>query len=80
MTDMVTKKPIEVDVSDGGYAGLLLPYEQLDQLRALFDANKIEYWVEDEVLSVNDGPETAFVELSRRSDPQVVQRLLDSVP
>ena len=80
MTDMVTKEPIVVDVSEGGYAGLDVPYEQLDQIRALFDANKIQYWVDEEVLSIDDGPETAFISLSRRSDPKLAQRLLDSVP
>ena len=61
MIDKETNKPIAVDISEGGYAGLSLPFEQLDRLRALFDANKVEYWVEDEVLSINDGPEIATV-------------------
>ena len=80
MTDIVTKKPIKIEMGGDAPADFSIPYQQLDQVRALFDANHIECWVDDEVLSIDDGPEIAFVTISRRSDPELAQRLLDSMP
>jgi hypothetical protein len=80
MTDLMKKRPIKITVSGEGYADFSLPVEQLDQVRALFDANNIRYWVGEEYLSIDDGPEIAFIEVSRNSDPKLAQRLLDSVP
>jgi hypothetical protein len=80
MIDTITRKPIVVDTygSVGGY--LEVPEEQLGKITALLDANQVSYWVDEETLSIDGGPETARITLSRRTDPTFVQRLLDSVP
>lgn len=80
MIDMVDKKPIQIEMGGNAPADFSVPVQQLDQVRALFDANHIKYWVGEEYLSIDDGPEIAFVTISRNSDPELAQRLLDSVP
>ena len=80
MIDTITHKPIEVE-TEGGRGGYLeVPEEQLSKITALLDANQVSYWVDEETLSIDGGPETALITLSRHTDPAVVQRLLDSVP
>jgi hypothetical protein len=80
MIDSVRKKPIRIEMGGNAPADFSLPFQQLDQVRALFDANNIKYWVDEEVLSIDDGPEIAFVTISRNSDPELAQQLLDGVP
>jgi hypothetical protein len=79
MIDSVKNEPIEVSIS-GDLSYLVVPYEQLDKITALLDTNQVSYWVDEEVLSVDGGPEVAFINLRRGTDPGIVQRLLDSVP
>lgn len=81
MIDMVTRKPITVDTDGGSGGGLLdIPLDQLDPVVALLKANAIPHWVDEEALSMDDGPFVITVTLSRRADPVVVQHLLDSIP
>jgi hypothetical protein len=80
MIDVIKRKPLRVEICEGAPALLVLPVEQLDQARALLDAHKVPYWVSEEFLSVDGGPEKAFVHISRNADPAMVQRLLDDVP
>lgn len=76
MIDTTTKKPIEVS-SDGL---IIVPVAQLDEVTALLDANNVPYWVDEEVLSIDDQPEDAFITLEHKADPAMVQRLLDKIP
>ncbi len=78
MIDTMTDKPLQVD--GGSYPYIMLPLSQLDTVRALLDANKISYWVDEEALSVDGEPEVIWINLSRKTDPKEVQQLLDSVP
>ncbi len=80
MTDTMTRKRLSLSIDTGGRAHLTVPFEQLGEVTTLLDANGIRYWVEEEVLSINDGPEVAFVTFYRETDSAKVQRLLDSVP
>ena len=80
MIDTITRKPLTVDSSEGKGGILDLPVEQLEKVCALLDANKVKYWVDEEYLSVDGGPETAMITFSRTVDSAMVQRLLDSAP
>jgi hypothetical protein len=80
MIDMVTRKRIEVEPDEGGGGCFEVPLDQLDAAVALLKANAIPHWPHEEALSMDDGPFMMMVELPRRVDPVVVQRLLDSVP
>ena len=80
MIDTTTHKPLRVSTVGGARPYLILPFEQLDKVTALFDANGIPYSVEDEVLSMDGGPETAWIHFEEETDPAAIQRLLDSIP
>ncbi len=78
MIDAISQKPLRIDPDE--YPYLIVPYSQLDQVKALLEANKVSFDVDEEVLSMDNGPEVAFVNFPRRTDPAMIQRLLDSIP
>ena len=80
MIDIITHKPIEVSTDGGAGPYLIVPFEQLPKITALLDTNRVSYWVDEEVLSIDDEPEVAFVNLDEQTDAARVQQLLDSVP
>jgi hypothetical protein len=69
-------------VSTDGGAGpyIMVPASQLDQVMALLKADKISFWVDEEVISLDGQPEIAVVNLGHGNDPVAIQRLLDSIP
>ncbi len=80
MIDVITHKPIEVSTDGGAGPYLIVPFEQLNKITALLDSDRVSYSVDEEVLSVGDEPEVAFINLDEETDAMRVQRLLDSVP
>lgn len=80
MIDTTTDKPLYV--SKDGDAGpyIMAPVAQLEKIRILLDANKVPYWVDEEAISLDGKPEIAVINLSHESDPEKVQKLLDSIP
>jgi hypothetical protein len=82
MIDTTTRQRLEVstDWGWGAEAYIVLPLTQLDQVKALLDANKISYWVDEEVLSIDGKPEIAWINLEDGTNPARVQSLLDSIP
>jgi hypothetical protein len=79
MTNTITKKPLLVRAKNSTDPYVTVPLQQLDAVQALLDAAGIPYRLDDEFLSINDGPEMAFVNIPKPADPKVVQQLLDSV-
>jgi hypothetical protein len=77
MVDTSTQKPLHV--SNNGTAGpyIRLPFTQVDEVRRLLDDHKIFYWVEENVISFDGGPEIAVIDFGRNGDPAVVQDILD---
>src|SRR5262245_18479625 len=65
MTDVTTTKPLRVlkDSHPDTEPLIIVPVEQLDRLREILDANGVRYEVDEEYLSVDEGPEVAFVNL-----------------
>ena len=80
MIDTVHRKPIKVETNWGVESYIDVPLEQLNGVKALLDANQVSYWVDEEVLSIDDGPEIALVMLDEHTDVEMVQRLLDCIP
>ena len=76
MIDQMTNKPVRIFPN----STIIVPLAQLDELKAVLDANKVRYEIDDEVLSVDGKPEVAFVDLEPGSDRRNVQQLLDSIP
>lgn len=79
MRDVTTKEPLYV--STDGTAGpyIMVPVTQLEELRSLLDRHQIRYEVDEDVISLNDEPEVAIVNLDRSQDAGRVQKILDSV-
>ena len=59
---------------------IMVPVVQLERIRALLDANKVRYWVDEEAISLDGKPEITVINLGGRSDPEPIQHLLDSIP
>lgn len=80
MTDSSTKKPLGVTGTGSAGSYLMVPVSQLDDVRKLLDADRIPYWIDDLAISIDGEPEVTTITFRPGIDPQVVQRLLDSVP
>jgi hypothetical protein len=80
MIDSITHKPLTIEAEEAAHPLLVVPFEQLPQVEALLKGHGVRYWVDDEALSIDGGPEITWITFSRGSDPAVLQRLLDSVP
>jgi hypothetical protein len=79
MTDAFTRKPMRV--RNEGTAGpyIILPVSQLDEVRRLLESQHIRYWVGENAISINGGPETVIINLGREGNAAAVQALLDGV-
>jgi hypothetical protein len=80
MVNKTTGNPISVSSFGDAGACIIVPIASLDQVQALFDANQIRYWVEEEVYFLDGKPGVVFVNIEPETNPVMVQRLLDSVP
>ncbi len=79
MTDAATKKVLRVSPARTGRALIDVSVQHLDELERLLKANGVYYWVHEQFISFDGGPEMAMVNLGPRPDVQAVQALLDSV-
>ena len=76
MIDVVTKKPLYV--STDGTAGpyIMVPLDQLDEVRQLLDQHNFRYWVDEDAISLNGKPFVTVVDLGRGTDAAAVQTIL----
>src|SRR5437773_12051343 len=80
MKDITSGEPLRVSGTRTGGALLDVPQEQLDEVRQLLDRHSVNYWVDEELLSFNNGPFMGLIIFPRGTDPKAVQVILDSVP
>jgi hypothetical protein len=80
MIDTATKRPIQVSTEGTSRPYIRLPVSQLIEVQQLLDGHGIRYWVEENFLSFNGGPEKATIDLGRGADAGAVQAIFDSVP
>ncbi len=80
MIDTTTNEPVRVLKYDSARPYIVVPELQLQQVTDVLDANKVSYWVDEEALSMDGGPEITFINLGYGTDPAAIQRLLDSIP
>jgi hypothetical protein len=80
MIDRATNEPLVVRTSQGEWPYLDVSVQQLDDLRRLLDDHGVRYFVHEDIISFNGGPEIATVNFGRKGDPQKVQTILDNVP
>lgn len=77
MIDATTKKPLYVSTDGDAGPYIMVPVQQIDDVRALLDANNVPYWVDEAAISLDGNPEVTVVNLGYRADPAVVQGILD---
>ena len=80
MIDTTTRQPLYVSTDGDAGPYIMVPVAQLDKVRALLEANKVPYWVDEEAISLDGKPEVAVINLGHGSNPATVQSLLDSIP
>ena len=76
MTDTTTGKPLRV-LTSAIAPYLKLPYSQVDEVRHLLDAEGIYYDVSSSVISVNGGPQMAWINFGRKGIAEKIQSVLD---
>ncbi|HQU45155.1 MAG TPA: hypothetical protein PK867_20235 [Pirellulales bacterium] len=77
MIDSSTQKSLLV-MGDRASPGLIMaPVLQLDSIRRALDDHRISHWVDEEYISFDGEPDTAFINFSRDVDPKRVQAILD---
>ncbi len=79
MIDTKARQPLSVSTDGGAGPYIMVPVAQLDKVRALLEANKVPYWVDEEAISLDGKPEVAVINLEIGSNPAIVQSLLDSI-
>jgi hypothetical protein len=77
MIDTHTRKPLRVLTDEIAPAYLIVPQEQVAQLRETLDRHAIRYWVDRLVVSIDGEPEVARVHFYRTEDPARIQAVLD---
>ncbi len=80
MIDTTTHEALNVSTDGDAGPYIVIPVAQLDKVKALLQANKVPYWVDEEVISLDGKPEVAVINLGNGSNPATVQSLLDSIP
>ena len=79
MTDVTTKKPLRVSNEYPPAPYIRLPFSQLDEVRGLLDNKRMSYWVDENTISFDGGPEMIKIHFYRGTDVAAVQALLDSI-
>jgi hypothetical protein len=80
MTDAATKKPFRVSTDKVVGPYLMVPVNQLTQVRSLLDRHGINYWLNESAVSLDGRTFIAVVNFGRAGDANRVQAILDTVP
>lgn len=78
MIDSSTRKPLTVSTDGDAVPYIMVPVQQIEDLRALLDANTISYWVDEVAISLDGKPAVTVVNLRRGTDAGSVQKMLDN--
>jgi hypothetical protein len=79
MNDVATRKPLSVSTDGTVGPYIMVSVSQLDDLRRLLEQHHVPFSVDEDVISLDGGPEEAVVDLGRGTDAKSVQKILDSV-
>ncbi len=79
MNNATTQQPLRVltDGTAGPY--IMVPVAQLDEVKQLLHDSRIQYWVDENAISIDGKPEVAIINLGRGANASAVQAILDSV-
>jgi len=78
MIDCTTKDPLYVSSDGDAGSYIMVPVEQIEDVRRLLDADDVSYWVDEDAISLNGKPEVTIVNLGSAAAPKRVQDILDS--
>ena len=79
MIDAMTRKPLYVATDGTAGPYIMIPVDQLVEVRQLLDKHHVRYTVEEDVISLNGSPEIAVVDLGVGTNVEAIQSILDSV-
>ena len=79
MTDATTHKHLRVATDGTAGPYIIVPVNQLAEVKRLLEANRIRHWIEENVVSLDGAPFTAVINLGRNGDAAAAQALLDTV-
>lgn len=79
MVEALTRKRLNVESYGTAVPYIRLQVRQLIEVCKVLDKYNIRYWVDEDALSLNGGPETTYVNLDRKTVIAVVQSLLSGI-
>jgi len=74
-----TQNRREIRVTTDGAAGpyIMIPLNQLSQVRERLDQHAIRYWVDPDAISLDGNPAVAVINLGLSENAKAVQAILD---
>jgi hypothetical protein len=78
MIDVSTNKPLVVSTDGDTGPYIIVPVQQVDDIRKLLDADRVRYWVDENAISLNGKPELTIINLGRGAQVSHIQRILDN--
>jgi len=78
MIDASTRKPLSVSTDGNAVPYIMVPVQQIDEVRALLDGHNIPYWLDDFAISLDGKPAVTVLNLGSGVDAAIVQDLLDN--
>jgi hypothetical protein len=78
MIDALTRKPLHVATDGTAGPYVMVPIDQLSEVRQILDKHRIRYSVDENAISLNGAPEIAVVDFGLGSEPEAIQAILDS--
>ncbi len=79
MTNSITKKRIVVSTPGDTGSYIIVPLDQIEEVKKLFDEHGVKYWCDPDAISSNGRPFVMIVNLKFYEDPVHAQNLLDNM-
>jgi hypothetical protein len=79
MLDIETNLPIKVSTDGDAGPYLLVPMEQLEEVREALERRQISFTLGEDAIELDGSPVIAIVDFGRDADPARIQEALDAV-
>ena len=79
MIDATTQKPLRISPYGRIRPYIRLPLGQLKEVRQVLEAKGVYHTVDENAISLDDGPFIVTIDLGRGADTEAIQAILDSV-
>jgi hypothetical protein len=77
MIDQDTEKPVRVSIDGDSGPFILVSIKSMDRVIDVLKQNHIPHWLDPLIISVDNKPAVAVINIGRGSDPHHVQTILD---